>query len=53
MKTIAAALLVALSGKPVTEDAIKAVLKSVGAKENAAEMYVILEEDEDILRERS
>ena len=38
MKTIAAALLVALSGKPVTEDAIKAVLKSVGAKENAAEI---------------
>jgi ribosomal protein L12E/L44/L45/RPP1/RPP2 len=38
MKTIAAALLVALSGKPVTEDAIKAVLKSVGAKENQAEI---------------
>ena len=38
MKTIAAALLVALSGKPVTEDAIKAVLKSVGAKENEAEI---------------
>ena len=38
MKTIAAALLVALSGKPVTEDAIKAVLKSVGARENAAEI---------------
>ena len=38
MKTIAAALLVALSGKPVTEDAIKAVLKSVGTKENAAEI---------------
>ena len=38
MKTIAAALLVALSGKPVTEDAIKAVLKSVGAKENATEI---------------
>ena len=38
MKTIAAALLVALSGKPVTEEAIKAVLKSVGAKENAAEI---------------
>ena len=38
MKTIAAALLVALSGKPVTEDAIKAVFKSVGAKENAAEI---------------
>ena len=38
MKTIAAALLVALSGKPVTEDAIKAVLKSVGAKENVAEI---------------
>ena len=41
MKTIAAALLVALSGKPVTEDAIKAVLKSVGAKENAAEIKSI------------
>ena len=38
MKTIAAALLVALSGKPVTEEAIKAVLKSVGAKENATEI---------------
>ena len=38
MKTIAAALLVALSGKPVTEEAIKAVLKSVGAKENQAEI---------------
>ena len=38
MKTIAAALLVTLSGKPVTEDAIKAVLKSVGAKENEAEI---------------
>ena len=38
MKTIAAALLVALSGRPVTEDAIKAVLKSVGAKENQAEI---------------
>ena len=38
MKTIAAALLVALSGKPVTEDAIKAVLKSVGAKEDQAEI---------------
>ena len=38
MKTIAAALLVALSRKPVTEDANKAVLKSVGAKENAAEI---------------
>ena len=38
MKTLAAALLVALSGKPVTEDAIKAVLQSVGAKENAAEI---------------
>ena len=38
MKTIAAAWLVALSGKPVTEDAIKAVLKAAGAKENAAEI---------------
>ena len=38
MKTIAAALLVALSGKEVTEDAIKAVFKSVGAKENDAEI---------------
>ena len=38
MKTIAAALLVALSGKEVTEDAIKAIFKSVGAKENADEI---------------
>ena len=36
MKTIAAALLVALSGKEVTEDAIKKVLSSVGAKVNDA-----------------
>ena len=38
MKTLAAALLVALSGKEVTEDKIKAVFKSVGAKENADEI---------------
>ena len=38
MKTFAAALLVALSGKEVTEDGIKAVLKAAGAKENAAEI---------------
>ena len=43
MKTIAAALLVALSGKPVTEDAIKAIFKSVGAKENAAEIKSVVE----------
>ena len=43
MKTIAAALLVALSGKPVTEDAIKAVFKSVGAKENAAEIKSVVD----------
>ena len=38
MKTIAAALLVALSGSEVTEDKIKAIFKSVGAKENADEI---------------
>ena len=38
MKTIAAALLVALSGKEVTEDKVKAVFKSVGVKENDAEI---------------
>ena len=43
MKTIAAALLVALSGKPVTEDAIKAIFKSVGAKENDAEIKSVVE----------
>ena len=43
MKTIAAALLVALSGKPVTEDAIKAIFKSVGAKENAAEIKSVVD----------
>ena len=43
MKTIAAALLVALSGKPVTEDAIKAIFKSVGAKENAADIKSVVE----------
>ena len=43
MKTIAAALLVALSGNPVTEDAIKAVFKSVGAKENAAEIKSVVD----------
>ena len=43
MKTIAAALLVALSGKPVTEDAIKAIFKSVGAKENDAEIKSVVD----------
>ena len=43
MKTFAAALLVALSGKEVTEAAIKAVLKSVGAKENADEVKKLAE----------
>jgi ribosomal protein L12E/L44/L45/RPP1/RPP2 len=43
MKTIAAALLVALSGKPVTEEAIKAIFKSVGAKENAAEIKSVVD----------
>ena len=43
MKTIAAALLVALSGKPVTEDAIRAIFKSVGAKENAAEIKSVVD----------
>ena len=43
MKTIAAALLVALSWKPVTEDAIKAIFKSVGAKENAAEIKSVVD----------
>ena len=38
MKTIAAALLIALSGKEVTEDGIKNVLKSVGAKANESEI---------------
>ena len=42
MKTIAAALLVALSGKEVTEDAIKAIFKSVGAKENDAEIKSVV-----------
>ena len=43
MKTIAAALLVALSGKPVTEDAIRAIFKSVGAKENDAEIKSVVD----------
>ena len=43
MKTIAAALLVALSGSEVTEDKIKAVFKSVGAKENDAEIKNVCE----------
>ena len=43
MKTIAAALLVALSGKPVTEDAIRAIFKSVGAKENADEIKNVVD----------
>ena len=38
MKTIAAALLIALSGKEVTEDGIKNVLKSVNAKANDSEI---------------
>ena len=42
MKTICAALLVALSGKEVTEDAIKAVFKSVGAKQNDAEIKSVV-----------
>ena len=42
MKTIASALLVALSGKEVTEDAIKAIFKSVGAKENDAEIKSVV-----------
>ena len=42
MKTICAALLVALSGKEVTEDAIKAVFKSVGAKENDGEIKSVV-----------
>ena len=43
MKTIAAALLIALSGKEVTEDGIKNVLKSVGAKENENEIKNVVE----------
>ena len=42
MKTIAAALLVALSGKEVTEDAIKNIFKSVEAKENEAEIKSVV-----------
>ena len=43
MKTIAAALLVALSGSEVTEDKIKAIFKSVGAKANDAEIKSVVE----------
>ena len=43
MKTIAAALLVALSGSEVTEDKIKAIFKSVGAKTNDAEIKSVVE----------
>ena len=42
MKTIAAALLLALSGKPVTEDAMKAIFKSVNAKEDDAKIKIIV-----------
>ena len=43
MKTFAAALLVALSGKEVTEDAIKKVLDAAGAKQNADEIKKLAE----------
>ena len=42
MKTIAAALLLALSGKPVTEEAMKAIFKSVNAKEDDAKIKIIV-----------
>ena len=42
MKTLAAALLVALSGKEVTEDAIKKIFQSVGAKANDNEIKSVV-----------
>ncbi len=42
MKTLAAALLIALSGKEITEDGIKAIFKSVGAKENESEIKSVV-----------
>jgi len=56
MKTIASALLISLSGKEVTEDGIKVILNSVGAKENITEIKNIVEilkdkKPEDIIAE--
>ena len=56
MKSIASAILIALSGKEVTEVGIKDILNSVGAKENTTEIKNIVEilkdkKPEDIINE--
>ena len=56
MKNIASALLISLSGKQVTEDGIKKILNSVGAKENITQIKNIVEilkdkKPEDIINE--
>ena len=56
MKTIAAALLIALSGNEVTEEGIKNVLKSVNAKANDSEIKSLVaslkgKKPEDIIAE--
>ena len=43
MKTLAAALLVGLSGKKITEEAIKTIFKSVGIKNNEDEIKKIVD----------
>ena len=56
MKNIASALLIALSGKEVTENGIRNILNSVGAKENISQIRNIVEilktkKPEDIINE--
>ena len=56
MKNIASALLISLSAKQVTEDGIKKILNSVGAKENITQIKNIVEilkdkKPEDIINE--